>query len=76
MADRATFNNPSAEDKGKGKSTDPTNEMNMDDESSSESEPEIVSLPKFSPPPWFQRFNGVLTFRASRSSPVRAPLIC
>lgn len=51
MADRATFNNPSVEDKGKGKgkgkSTDPTNEMNMDDDSSSESEPEIVSLRNF-----------------------------
>jgi hypothetical protein len=44
MADRATFNDPAVEDKGKGKSTDPTNEMNMDDDSSSESEPEIVSL--------------------------------
>ena len=30
-------------DKGKGKATDPTNEMSMDEESSDESEPEPVS---------------------------------
>ncbi|KAJ5765526.1 hypothetical protein N7520_005085 [Penicillium odoratum] len=36
-----TFNDPAVQDKGKGKSTDPTNEMSMDEDSSSESEPEV-----------------------------------
>ncbi|KAJ5272836.1 hypothetical protein N7478_007961 [Penicillium angulare] len=45
MGDHATTNNPTTDpafEKGKGKATDPTNEMSMDEEdSSSESEPEV-----------------------------------
>ncbi|KAJ5738204.1 hypothetical protein N7493_001359 [Penicillium malachiteum] len=44
MGDHATTNAPSNAtefEKGKGKATDPTNEMSMDEESSDESEPEV-----------------------------------
>lgn len=43
MGDSATFSNEQDFAKGKGKA-EPTNEMSMDDDSSSESEPELVSL--------------------------------
>jgi len=41
MGDHATFSNEDTFAKGKGKA-DPTNEMSMDDDSSSDSEPELV----------------------------------
>jgi hypothetical protein len=43
MGDHATFSNEDAFAKGKGKA-DPTNEVSMDEDSSSDEEPEVVSL--------------------------------
>lgn len=43
MGDHATTTNEDTFAKGKGKA-DPTNEVSMDEDSSSESEPELVSL--------------------------------
>lgn len=47
MSGPAPSNDPATApgfDKGKGKATDPTNEMSMDEDSESESEPEPVSV--------------------------------
>jgi hypothetical protein len=69
MGDHATFSNPSEATFEKGKSKDVAQDMSMDEESSSESENEMVCLLHLQPLILHADF-----MRVSRPTTVRTPL--